>query len=114
MIDVRPPETGNGVQYLDAPKNGVGAVTSSEDTDREGKVSARDRWTRGKAILRGEIESQKSSGSQGSGHNNIARGQHRCDDTWGLGDDQSYYEVEYYYDESDEEADIDYSRKPVP
>ena len=34
------------------------------------------------------------------------------DDGWY--DDQSYYEVEYYYDESDDDADIDYSRKPVP
>ena len=48
MLDVRPPETGNGVQYLETPKNGVGAVTSSEDTDREGKVSARDRLVRDK------------------------------------------------------------------
>ena len=31
------------------------------------------------------------------------------DDGWY--DDQSYYEVEYYYDESDDDADIDYSRK---
>ena len=45
MLDVRPLETGNGVQYLDAPKTGVGTVTSSEDIqDREGgRVSARDR-----------------------------------------------------------------------
>lgn len=74
------------------------------------------RWTRGKAILRGEIESQKSSGSQNSAGGgtgpSVSRGQRRTDDGWC--DDQSYYEVEYYYDESDEEADIDYSRKPVP
>ena len=45
MLEVRP-ETGNGVQYLDAPKTGPGAVTPSEDNqaDREtGRVSARDR-----------------------------------------------------------------------
>ena len=48
MLDVRPLETGNGVQYLETPKNGVGAVTSSEETDREGKVSARDRLVRDK------------------------------------------------------------------
>ena len=45
MLDVRPLETGNGVQYLDTPKTGAGTVTSSEDIqDREGgRVSARDR-----------------------------------------------------------------------
>ena len=30
-------------------------------------------------------------------------------------DDQSYYDVEYFYDDSEDEAnDVDYSRKPVP
>ena len=49
MLDVRPLETGNGVQYLDAPKTGAGTVTSSEDSqDREaGRVSARDRLVYG-------------------------------------------------------------------
>ena len=42
MLDVRPPETGNGVQYLDTPKTGAGTVTSSEDRET-GRVSARDR-----------------------------------------------------------------------
>ena len=40
------------------------------------------------------------------------RGQQRTDDGWY--DDQSYYEVEYYYEDSDEDTDVDYSRKPVP
>ena len=73
------------------------------------------RWARGKAIIRGEIESQKSGGSSGSGGAQVARGQNqRVVQDDGSYDDQSYYEVEYYYDESDEEADVDYSRKPVP
>ena len=40
------------------------------------------------------------------------RGQQKIDDGWY--DDQSYYEVEYYYDDSEDDADVDYSRKPVP
>ena len=84
-------------QYLDTPK--LAAPSTEEATAATERVSARDRsaqreilypvvikmqieimknrWARGKAILRGEIESQKSSGSQGSAagpaHNNIAR-----------------------------------------
>jgi len=113
-IDTARPGDHQTVQYLDTPK--LAAPSTEEATAATERVSARDRWARGKAILRGEIESQKSSGSQGSAagpaHNNIARGQQRIDDGWY--DDQSYYEVEYYYDDSDEEPDIDYSRKPVP
>ena len=42
MLDVRSPETGNGVQYLETPKTGAGTVTSSDDRET-GRVSARDR-----------------------------------------------------------------------
>ena len=54
MLDVRPPETGNGVQYLDAPKTGPGTVTPSEENhaDREtGRVSARDRLVYDQLII---------------------------------------------------------------
>ena len=126
-------------QYLETPKQSpdVEPPRPSIVTEGEGKqekqerMSARDRfghnylfnrsyqtstrWARGKAIIRGEIESQKSGGSSGSGGAHVARGQNqRVGQDDGSYDDQSYYEVEYYYDDSDEDNDVDYSRKPVP
>jgi len=131
VIDVKPSSeqvnSVHGVQYLDTPKTpddpNSGTVSASGNANekevKSERVSIKERWARmgGKAIMRGEIESQKSGGSQGSAgggniQNNVARGQQRTDDGWY--DDQSFYEVEYYYEDSDEDTDVDYSRKPVP
>jgi len=124
MIDIRPPTEYNDTTAPMPPilvtpgaddnqHNGsAGTGNGNGVNDKTERLSAKERWSRGKAVLRGEIESQKSSGSQGSGQNNVARGQQKIDDGWY--DDQSYYEVEYYYDDSEDDADVDYSRKPVP
>jgi len=126
-------------QFLETPKQSPEAefppaIAQHEDKDNKEvkeKISAKDRWAKGKAILKGgERESQKSQHSAASGGssgspgptvpamavpNMIPRGhQQRVarlpEDNWM--DDQSYYE-EYYYDESEDDGD-DYSRKPVP
>ena len=121
-IKVNGTNTVQSGQFLETPKQSPeveppipSIVTESDGKEKQERLSARDRWARGKAIIRGEIESQKSGGSSGSGGAQVARGQNqRVLQDEGSYDDQSYYEVEYYYDESDEDADVDYSRKPVP
>ena len=74
MVDV--PTLSPPIVTLDTPDNtGNGTAPSvvSNGAEKE-RISARERWSRGKAIIRGEIESQKSGGSQGSGgQNNISR-----------------------------------------
>jgi len=124
---LKPNHLGN---LLDTPKQSPESETPpgnplvpKDEKEVKERLSAKDRWARGKAMLKGgERESQKSGGSSGSGSmptapvpNMVPRGhQQRVarlpDENWM--DDQSYYE-EYYYDESEDEAD-DYSRKPVP
>jgi len=141
LLDQEPLRLNHSGQFLETPQQSPESehppplVQHEENDTKEVKerLSAKERWARGKAILKGgERESQKSQHSATSGGSNGSQGpppqvpgvavpsmvprghQQRVyrggEDSWP--DDQSYYE-EYYYEESEDEGD-DYSRKPVP